>query len=577
VAPARNRTLQRALVLAGLAAAVPAWAGPEPAPGTVDLRWRLEADRLLPFRTSKVEGEGAAERVVPTAEPAHGVYGFEVPGGRDWQPEVLRIGHLPFHLACRLPERLPRGKPVEASHVYARAWDHVPVRARGTWEVRPTDFDGEVDVVGAFDLSPADAIAKAVWHVAKGRVSVRVRWDLAAGLPRSIRYGWSWERRRAVPVDKEPPATTEERAYLLEALPVRRPDAPEFQPDVDATIARGVEAIRRGQKPSGRWAAWYDYECGPTALALLTLLESEVDAADPAVARGMAWLLGQRPKKTYEVALSMMAVDAWRTPPTERRLRRRGQAVPAPIRRLEPAERAFLERCVALLASNAERNGAAAGIGYEADRPDLSNTQYAALGLRAAATCGVEVPDRLWARLLDYALRCQETEGPTSSVDVEREADKPGATRAAWRVPARGAGYENPRRPTASMTAAAIGTVLLAEEGLHRSRSPQRRRLLKDADGAVRSAFAWLSAHWSVRRPWDTEDDRVTYTLYGLERACVLEGVRRLGGRDWYREGALWLLHVQREDGSFPGHLHDTCFALLFLKRATAPRVTTGG
>ena len=119
------------------------------------------------------------------------------------------------------------------------------------------------------------------------------------------------------------------------------------------------------------------------------------------------------------------------------------------------------------------------------------------------------------------------------------------------------------------MTAAAIGTVLLAEEGLHRSRSPQRRKLLKDADGAVRSALAWLSAHWSVRLPWDTEDDRVTYTLYGLERACVLEGVRRLGGRDWYREGALWLLQVQREDGSFPGHLHDTCFALLFLKRAS--------
>jgi hypothetical protein len=284
-----------------------------------------------------------------------------------------------------------------------------------------------------------------------------------------------------------------------------------------------------------------------------------------------------RPKKTYEIALGMMAVDAWRTPASERRLRRRGEAVPAPVRSVSAAERAYLERAVAHLAGNAERSKAAAGIGYTDDRPDLSNTQYAALGLRAAAACGVEVPDALWSRLLEYAMRCQEDEGPVVSVDVERESDKAGGTRAGWRVEARGAGYEGPGRPTASMTSAAIGTILLAEEGLRRSRNPQVRRLLRDAESASRSAFAWLSEHWSVRLPWDTEEDRVAYTLYGLERACVLEGVRRLGGRDWYREGALWLLHAQRPDGSFPGHLHDVCFALLFLKRATAPRVLTGG
>ena len=76
--------------------------------------------------------------------------------------------------------------------------------------------------------------------------------------------------------------------------------------------------------------------------------------------------------------------------------------------------------------------------------------------------------------------------------------------------------------------------------------------------------------------------------LYGLERAFVILGKRTIGTRDWYREGARMLVKEQQVDGRWQpqGHLGqfggrasgaagfrtdllDTCFALLFLKRAT--------
>jgi hypothetical protein len=41
-----------------------------------------------------------------------------------------------------------------------------------------------------------------------------------------------------------------------------------------------------------------------------------------------------------------------------------------------------------------------------------------------------------------------------------------------------------------------------------------------------------------------------------------------VAGRDWYREGAAWLVEAQRPEGHW-GTVDETCFALLFLRRAT--------
>ena len=65
--------------------------------------------------------------------------------------------------------------------------------------------------------------------------------------------------------------------------------------------------------------------------------------------------------------------------------------------------------------------------------------------------------------------------------------------------------------------------------------------------------------------------------LVDLERAGVLCGLRKIDGRDWYAEGAAWLVSTQDADGSWKaggGAVHRTCFALLFLRRGTVPVLT---
>jgi len=61
------------------------------------------------------------------------------------------------------------------------------------------------------------------------------------------------------------------------------------------------------------------------------------------------------------------------------------------------------------------------------------------------------------------------------------------------------------------------------------------------------------------------------YFLWSVERVAVAYDLRTIGGKDWYAWGTPFILAHQQLDGSwsdfFPG-VPDTCFALLFLKRA---------
>jgi hypothetical protein len=65
---------------------------------------------------------------------------------------------------------------------------------------------------------------------------------------------------------------------------------------------------------------------------------------------------------------------------------------------------------------------------------------------------------------------------------------------------------------------------------------------------------------------------RFYYFLWSLERTAVAFGLDKIGDKDWYTWGADFLVADQEKDGSWRG-VHgdygaDTCFALLFLRRA---------
>jgi hypothetical protein len=124
------------------------------------------------------------------------------------------------------------------------------------------------------------------------------------------------------------------------------------------------------------------------------------------------------------------------------------------------------------------------------------------------------------------------------------------------------------------MTVAGVSSVLICMVRLRNMRQLSSS-LGKKAMRAIRGGFAWLVKNYSVRyHPPKKGRYAYSYYMYGLERAGMLSGVRLIGEHDWYREGAIVLLARQREDGSWSGDYHpivDTCFALLFLKKATIP------
>ncbi len=67
------------------------------------------------------------------------------------------------------------------------------------------------------------------------------------------------------------------------------------------------------------------------------------------------------------------------------------------------------------------------------------------------------------------------------------------------------------------------------------------------------------------------------YFLWSLERVAVALDLKTIGKKDWYSSGAEILLANQQPDGSWVGNPSgaDTCFALLFLKRANMARDLT--
>jgi hypothetical protein len=122
-----------------------------------------------------------------------------------------------------------------------------------------------------------------------------------------------------------------------------------------------------------------------------------------------------------------------------------------------------------------------------------------------------------------------------------------------------------------SMTAGAVGALCIYDYALG---------LDWRKDKAVQDGMAWMAVNFSVTEnvgPSETHDGRpnawLYYSLYALERVGMLYGTKFVGGRDWYLEGARVILDAQKADGSWnesgDNATWDTCFAILFLKRAT--------
>jgi hypothetical protein len=193
---------------------------------------------------------------------------------------------------------------------------------------------------------------------------------------------------------------------------------------------------------------------------------------------------------------------------------------------------------------------------------DNSNSQYAALGLRACRDAGILLPQ-----------------------EAVQRAHKFWVDRGSGGDPAKGSepvfwGYKEraPVEACGGMTAGAAGALCIYDYLLDPKLSWKK-------DPAVAGGLAWLAANFKAdRNPGNCQNDgragehQRYYYLYALERLGKLYGTETIGPHSWYPEGAQEILKRQRGDGAWqsdnpqqnPGLVPNTCFAILFLRRATS-------
>ena len=424
-----------------------------------------------------------------------------------------------------------------------------------------------------------------VFRLLKGEAHVAAVFDAERGLMKSARIGIGYELKKHDPKPKDKPKVVR-KVYDIRLVGVRAHRYKGFRKEVDAAIAAGVAHLRTLQEKDGNFKPHGDYKYGTTALCVLTLASCGVPATDPAMQKALAYMDGEDPKRTYELAMGLVAFERVYTPPGEgdRARRKLGK------RDLPPHRRAWCEKAARYLESIAVTPGSweyRVHNGRFIPNMDTSNTQYGVLGLRAAARMGIPVRDHTWVGVVRHFKQVRERKPKRGSVALLYRGQALGETRAVDVAEVAGFMYRrNSPNAWGSMTCAGIASLAIARHQLDRAKSSKLDGgMRRDIANMILGAWAWLDRNWAMdRNPHKRHGaDWYYYYLYSLERAGVLTGVKRVGGRDWYFEGAVQLLARQdkgkgkerKGKGSWNegggADVSETCFALLFLKRATSP------
>ncbi len=305
---------------------------------------------------------------------------------------------------------------------------------------------------------------------------------------------------------------------------------------INGAIQKGMQYLINEQLLDGSWGDLIHLRPGPTAFRVYALLRCGLRAGHPAIQRGRAMILSHDNDATYVLSCKILALCAMNQEGDDRRV----------------AD--LLKRLTGNQAKNGVYEYSIGGYNSHLEE-DLSNSLFAALAMRAAASIGVSVPRSAWDGLARGALSCQE---PTD-----------GKPRTGLVVEPRGFRYRPAEAPTSSMTAAGIS---ILEIYLRNVGGRGSNRIAGPARQGVRSGLEWLRRNFD----WDTNAGHPSgahhlFSVYGMERVGSLLGRTAVANRDWYWEGCQKLLALQADEGHWEGEGRvQTSLALLFLGRATA-------
>ena len=352
------------------------------------------------------------------------------------------------------------------------------------------------------------------------------------------------------------------------------------QKRIDAAIAKGV-AFLKSQDDFGVKKSRRD------ELVLLTLVHAGLAEADPVFQKLFKTITGTDLEKTYNVALQAMILEEIQRVKHQRRIQQCAQFlvdnqcengqwsygkpsifvedIPTggPVRKSvstgRKRSRSRLKRFNPSLPPGApQKPKVVRKVKVDQRRQptrssgDNSNTQYAALGLRACHDAGVILPRHVIVLARKWWVDSQH----------DSQGDFGGYAARGWSYRGKGDFHAY-----GSMTAGALGGVCIYDFILDRKWK---------TDKVIVSGIAWVAKNFTVTEnpgPPQRHGEGMNhyYYLYAVERLGMLYDSERLGGHEWYPEGARFLLGAQREDGSWKGdhEISDTCYAILFLRRAT--------
>lgn len=555
--------------------------------------WRLHPSEVIHYERRAVTRKDGAEQL--GGAHRHTLYGHDIRDEGQYRPVTPLRADLPMLLGMWLPGSGAGETKEKFSIAFPKI---IPVRFKGRTRVVETTT-GTHELAGEWRFASRGSGERTDTHeIQKGRATVVSTFDRTRGHVVHARIDLTYRYVKLKASSAEKPtviaATWDIRAKRRYAF---RHDG--FQAEVDKAIDKGVAYLKTLQIADGEaHAASYtphgNHRIGSTALAILTLAACDVPRDDPSIRRALDWLLTQQPARTYDRALCLMALDKVYTPAGEHERLVRGEQA-RPRRELTKAERRWCLEIADALVHSASSPGS---WGYPSTsrrsllKFDTSNSQYAVLGMRAAANLGYRIEEGTWLGVIRHFKLVRERDPPSGAVRLVRKGEavhddgryadtqKPVSVKAAGGF--RYSTLENAKHPWGSMTCAGIACLAIARDALARMKSPKlNARLEREVRELMDGGWAWLEAHWGMdRHPEKPQNDWFFYYLYSLERAAVLDGVRRVGLKDWYFEGAVQLILRQGANGRWDhgggSDLAETCFALLFLKRATAPLVTTG-